>query len=119
MALVKQRDWFPTAKKDTVGRACIPVELKVSKRNAGEKWLELCCVDDIVPTAVVVAASSVQCSIGVVSNEDDSHNILIVFAEFYLLRSTGTTPVIAHPCYSLKRGIGLASHEDDWYNLSQ
>ena len=39
MVLVKQRDWFPTAKKDAVGRACIPVELKVSKRNDGKSGL--------------------------------------------------------------------------------
>ena len=54
VALVQQRDWFPTAKKDAVGSACIPVKLKVSTRNDGEKWPKLCCVDDILPTAVVV-----------------------------------------------------------------
>ena len=53
MALVKQRDWFQTAKKDAVDRACIPVELMVSKINDGGKWPKLCCVDDILPTAVV------------------------------------------------------------------
>ena len=30
--LVKDRDWFPTAQWDAVGRAVIPVELKVSKK---------------------------------------------------------------------------------------
>lgn len=29
--LVRDRDWFPTAEKDGIGRPAIPVELKVSK----------------------------------------------------------------------------------------
>ena len=33
--LVKERDWFPTAATDAVGRPCIPVELKVSKQRDG------------------------------------------------------------------------------------
>ena len=75
MALLKQRDWFPTANKDAVGRTCIPVELKVSKINDGEKWPKLCCVDDILPTAVVVMLLLLYSGIGVASNEDDSHNV--------------------------------------------
>ena len=39
MALVKQRDWFPTAKKAAVGRARIPVELRASKRMTGKSGL--------------------------------------------------------------------------------
>ena len=57
MVLVKQGDWFPTAKKDAVGRVCIPVKLKVNRRNDGKKWLKLFCVDDIVPTAVSLVNS--------------------------------------------------------------
>ena len=33
--VVKERDWFPTAATDAVGRPCIPVELKVSKQRNG------------------------------------------------------------------------------------
>ena len=29
VALVKERDWFPTAQKDACGRQCIPVEDKM------------------------------------------------------------------------------------------
>ena len=123
VALVKQRDWFPTAKKDTVGRACIPVELKMSKINDGEKWPKLCYVDDIVSTAIiVVAASSVPYSVALVLFQTKMIRIMftaVVFAEFYLLRSTRTTPVIVHPCYYLKCGIGVASNEDDSHNLQK
>ena len=84
MVLVKQRGWFPTAKKDAVGRACIPGELKVGKINDRKKWPKLCCVDDILPTAVVVLRLLYSVAlvfknksqhICVVSNEDDSHNV--------------------------------------------
>ena len=41
----------------------------------------------------------------------------VVFAGFYCIRSTGTTPVIAHPCYSLKCSIGVVSNEDNSHNV--
>ena len=37
----------------------------------------------------------------------------LVFAEFDRIRSTGTTPVITHPCYSIKCSIGAVLHKDD------
>ena len=42
VVLVKQRDWILTTKKDAVGSAGIPVELKASKINDGKKWPKLC-----------------------------------------------------------------------------
>ena len=41
----------------------------------------------------------------------------VVFAEFDRIRSTGTAPVVARPCYSLKCGIGVVSNEDDSNNV--
>ena len=40
-----------------------------------------------------------------------------MFAEFYRIRITGTTPAIAHPCYSLKYSIDVVLNEDDSHSV--